>query len=79
MRCQLVHFPTTNGAVSDLRDLADSIEKGEFGDAHNVAWVLDSGDSNISVGLAGWAGSPGAEALLLLACGQHKIVSNTSS
>ena len=79
MGCQLLHYPTANGVVADLRDLANSIENGLFGDVHNLVWVIDSGDSNISVGLAGWAGSPGAEALLLLACGQHKIVSNSCS
>ena len=56
-----------------LRALADAIERGEYGDAHNVAWVVDCGDSRIEVGMAGAAPEPGATAHLLFAIAQRKL------
>ena len=56
-----------------LRALADAVERGEFADAHNVAWVIDCGDSRVECGLAGPAPEPGAAAHLLLAIGQRKL------
>lgn len=56
-----------------LRVLADRIERGEYGDAHNVAWVCDCGDSRIECGLAGAAPEPGATAHLLFSIAQRKL------
>ena len=55
-----------------LRNLADSIEQGKFGDAHSLIWVIDVG-GDIEVGMLGIQGQPGAEAHLLLGVAQHKI------
>lgn len=56
-----------------LRALADAIERGEYGDAHNVAWVVDCGDSRVACGLAGAAPEPEATAHLLFAIAQRKL------
>lgn len=56
-----------------LRALADAIERGEYGDAHNVAWVIDCGDSRVECGMAGAAPEPGATAHLLFAIAQRKL------
>lgn len=57
-----------------LRDLADAIEEGHFGDAHNVAWVIDCGGGKVEVGFLGRSpGVAGADAHLLLGIGLHKL------
>lgn len=56
-----------------MRALADGIERGEYGDAHNAAWVVDCGDSRVVCGLAGAAPEPGATAHLLFAIAQRKL------
>jgi hypothetical protein len=72
---ELVQFPERD--MSDvprmLRSVADSIEAGEYGDAHNLAWVIDCGAGRIEVGLCGKAPEPGLTGHFLLACGQRKI------
>lgn len=56
-----------------LRTLADQIEAGDYGDAHNLAWVLDCGDGRIEVGLCGRAPEPGLTGHFLMAVGQRKF------
>lgn len=56
-----------------LKALADAIERGEYGDAHNVAWVVDCGDSRVECGFAGADPLPGATAHLLFAIAQRKL------
>lgn len=56
-----------------LRSFAEQIERGEFGDAHNLAWVIDCGAGKIEVGLLGRAATIGAECHLLLCAGALKI------
>lgn len=56
-----------------LRKLADDIEKGGYGDTHNLAWVIDEGDGVISVGLLGQSASPGADTHILLAIAQRHL------
>mgnify|MGYP003394921790 CR=1 FL=1 len=58
---------------SALRRIADGIEKGEYGDAHNLAWVIDKGNSEIDVGLCGHSAEPGAVAHYLFALGQRNL------
>lgn len=74
--------PFTGGNIADvslvLRNLADSIDRGEYGDAHNVAYVVDCGDSRISVGLAGRDAAPGATCHFLFACGMRKLTQNVT-
>ncbi|MCR4297380.1 MAG: hypothetical protein NUV75_01315 [Gallionella sp.] len=75
MKAQLLAFPDRD--LTDvprvLRALADAIERGEYGDAHNVACVVDCGDSRVECGLAGAAPEPGATAHLLFAIAQRKL------
>lgn len=56
-----------------LRLLADSIERGEYGDAHNVAWVADCGNGRVEVGLMGRASEPGAVCHFLLTLGTVRL------
>lgn len=42
-----LHSPAANDIPEALRLLANEIEKGEFGDAHNLAWVVDCGNSRV--------------------------------
>ncbi len=60
-----------------LRALADGIERGEYGDAHNVAWVVDCGSTRMACGLMGAAPEPGATAHLLFAIAQRKLEQGT--
>lgn len=57
---KVVELPIGNVAdvPAQLRHLADAIERGAYGDAHNVAWVCDTGQG-VEVGLCGKASSPG--------------------
>jgi hypothetical protein len=71
----VIDFPES-GIVSvpvALREPADSIEAGRFGDAHNVAWVVDGGDGMIDVGMAGKSESPATVAYYLLGLGKRKL------
>jgi len=72
---KVVQFPASGveDVPTSLRNLADSIESGNFGDAHNLAWVIDCGDGRVECGLAGKSPSSGAEAHLLFAIAQRKI------
>lgn len=60
--------------ASHLRVIAEKIERGEFGQAHNLVWVIDTGDGKIEIGLLGQAGEPAAVTHLLLALGQKKLL-----
>ena len=77
MTLSVVQFPDSPAAQdipAALRKLADGIEAGEYGDAHNVAWIIDCGDGRKEIGLLGKSPSPGAEAHLLFALAQHRIL-----
>ena len=49
-----------------LRNLADSIERGDYGGVVNVAWVLDAEYRSTEAGLLGKAANPDAVFVLLL-------------
>jgi len=66
--------PNVGDVAAGLRRLAERIESGELGDAHNLVWVLDAGDARTEVGLLGRAGEPAAVGYLLLALGQRKLL-----
>ena len=51
-----------------LRNLADSIDRGDYGDVVNVAWVLDAEYKPCAAGLLGKAANPDAVFVLLLEC-----------
>lgn len=73
---EVVQIPctTVQGIPGMLRNLADDIESGELGNVSQVVYVLDAGEGAVDVGLLGMAASMGAEAYLLLACGQKHIL-----
>ena len=56
-----------------LRALADAIERGEFGDGHNVAWAVDCGRGRVEVGLAGPAPEAGITAYYLFGQAMRKL------
>lgn len=72
---KVVSLPTADvGDVSrGLRHIADQIEHGDFGHAHNLAWVIDCGDSRIELGMLGHSAEPGPTAHLLYAIAQRKL------
>jgi hypothetical protein len=62
------------GDVSEaLRRLADAIDAGEYGDAHNLAWVIDCGDKRVECGLTGKGGEPAPLAHYLFALAMRKL------
>lgn len=72
---KLIELPAHNvgDVAGGLRRLADNIEQGRYGSAHNVAWVIDQGGGAVSVGMLGRSAEPGAECHLLLAIAQRKL------
>lgn len=75
MGVKVVELPTNSLAdvAGGLRRIADQIELGEFGDAHNVAWVIDTGGGRIEVGMLGKAPEPASLTHFLLALGQRRL------
>jgi hypothetical protein len=73
MTLKIVDFPTVTNVPESLRTLADNIEAGEYGDAHNLAWVIDMGHGDISIGLLGQCSEPGTNAYFLFGLGMRKI------
>ena len=75
MLAKVVNFP--DHSVSDipkmLRRIAEQIESGEFNDAHNLAWVIDCGNSQIEVGLCGAAAESGVTAYYLFGQAMRKL------
>ncbi len=75
MPVELLKFPAQN--VGDiprgLRELAEQIEKGQFGDAHTLAWVIDCGDANIQLGLLGSCSEPGPVGYHLYGMAMRKL------
>lgn len=72
----LVKFPERDirDVPRTLRALADAIEKGKFGEAYHVAYVVDEGDGEISVGLCGKEDAArGSTAHFLFCLGQRKL------
>lgn len=73
---KVLEFPSSPGCTdvaAALRRLADGIEAGEYGDAHNLAWSLDCGDGRIEIGLQGKAPEPGVTAYYLFGIAQRKL------
>lgn len=71
----IVDFPKHNIAdiPQTLRNLADSIEQGEYGEAHALVWVIDCGSADIAVGLIGQTAEPGAAAYYMLGLAQREL------
>ena len=71
----VVPFPGQSCAnvSAQLRNLADEIDRGDYGDAHSVTWVVDCGDARIEVGFSGQSPLPAGAAHLSLAMGMRKL------
>ncbi len=74
MSAKLTVVPTTcaNDIPGVLRLMADQIDRGEYGEVHNIAWVMDH-DGGVDAGLLGKAGEIGPTAHLLFAIAQRKL------
>jgi hypothetical protein len=72
---KVVPFPF--GDVQDipkaLRTLADQIEAGDHGDAHNLAWVIDRGDKDLALGVLGPCAEIGPTAYLLFGMAMRRM------
>lgn len=75
-KLNVLSFPNLPGCkdvAGALRELADAIERGDKGDAYNLAWSLDCGDSRIEIGLMGKSAEPAMKAYYLLGLAQRKL------
>ena len=75
MSAELVQFPpqdVTKVAIA-LRNLADAIEQGQYGEAHNCAWVIDCGNKRIEVGLLGACPELSSSLHYLLSLGRRVV------
>jgi len=75
MSLSVVSFPSKDirNVPASLRALADSIEQGLYGAAHNLAWVIDCGDARIEAGLLGSAAEVAPTAYFLFGLAQRRI------
>jgi hypothetical protein len=76
MTAQLLKLPEQPAAQdipAALRLLADSVERGDFDAAHNLAWVIDCGDGRVDVGYLGQCPELATALHYLLALGQRKV------
>lgn len=75
MSAKLLEFPPQD--VCDiskaLRNLADDVEAGKYGDAHNLAWIIDCGNCRIEVGLIGPCGELAPSLHYLMSLGLRKV------
>ena len=76
MSLNVVQIPSADiGDVpARLRSLAKNIEDGQFGDAHNVAWVIDCGNGRIEVGLIGPIAELAPSLHYLLSLGVQRVI-----
>lgn len=75
MTLKVVKVPTNcrTDVVGTLRQLAKRIERGDYGDAHNIAWVIDCGDGRFEQGLLGLAAEPALTAYFLHGIAQRRV------
>ena len=75
MAAELVKFPERDiGDVPRmLRSIANGIENGEYGDAYNLAWIVDCGNGKIAVGLCGTAEEPALTGHFLMSLGMREL------
>jgi hypothetical protein len=59
--------------ADELREIADRIERGEFGAVYSVTWVADCGGGQVQVDFIGPSPLPGAAAHLSLALAMRKL------
>ena len=56
-----------------LRRLADQVERGDYGDVHNLAWSIDCGSGRIEIGMLRKAPEAGVTAYYLFALSMRKL------
>ena len=77
MTAQLLDFPLNSSMLdipSALRELAEQIERGEHGEAFSLMWVIDKGNSQMSLGLMGKSPQPGLLAYYMAGAVQKKLL-----
>lgn len=72
---KVLQFPaqSSDDIPGMLRDLADQIERGEFGIVHGLSWVADCGDGRIEIDYCGKSPQPGINAHFLFALGMRRL------
>lgn len=70
----VVELPKTSilDVVTGLRNLADEIEAGHYGEISNLAWVMDGNE--MTFGLLGKASSPDALFIMMMEIGKHELI-----
>ena len=73
---KVLEFPDdSQKTVADaLRLLANRVDAGEFGTAHNAVWVIDKGNGVVDVGLLGHSREVAPLAYTLLGLGQSHVI-----
>ncbi len=56
-----------------LRNMADRIERGEYGEVVSLAWIVHNGEKPLPIGLFGASANPAAEGHLLFAIGMRQL------
>lgn len=77
MPAKLLEFPSGNvrDVPRGLRELANRIEGGNYGDAHTLAWVVDCGDGRLEIGLLGSAAEAGVTAYYMYGVAMRRLES----
>ena len=75
MAAELIKFPghDIGDIESGLDSLSASVRSGKFGRVHSVAYVIDSDEPNVVVGLLGSVPVPSMTAHYLLALGMREL------
>ena len=73
---KVVELPQSNIAniPAGLRNLADRIEQGKYGEVCHLAWIVDPSFAKIEVGLLGQCASPDAIFVVLCEAGKQRIL-----
>jgi len=76
MTLKVVQFPdrpACQNLPDALRELAESIEGGNYDAAHNLVWAIDCGDGRVEIGLLGQSPQPATTAYFLLGLAKRRL------
>lgn len=76
MSLKVVEFPNQPACqnIPDaLRELAKSIEEGDYADAHSLVWAIDCGAGRVEMGLLGQCPTPATTAYFLLGLAKRRL------
>lgn len=76
MSLKVVQLPERNAILdipAALRDLATSIEEGNYDLAHNLVWAIDCGNGRVEIGLLGQSPQPATTAYFLLGLAKRRL------